>query len=86
MTKRSASFRPTRALLCQAQQKLSANGAIFLEIGWQQGMVARELAATYFPAAQIAVLPDLAGHDRIVTITQPGGEDIGSSTVVRRHK
>lgn len=55
-------------LLQQATIRLRTNGAIFLEIGWQQGKVAKELARSYFPEATITVLPDFAGHDRIVRI------------------
>lgn len=55
-------------LLLQATVKLNTGGAIFLEVGWRQGSVAQQLARSYFPEAQIDVLPDYAGHDRIVAI------------------
>ena len=57
-----------RQLLQQATEKLNPNGAILLEIGWGQGTAVRQLAQAAFPAAQVAVLPDIAGHDRIVAI------------------
>ncbi|MCP5096065.1 MAG: peptide chain release factor N(5)-glutamine methyltransferase [Chloroflexi bacterium] len=57
-----------RELLQQATSKLSATGAIFLEIGWQQGLTAVNTAATYFPNAQIELIQDYGGRDRIVTI------------------
>lgn len=57
-----------RRLLEQAATRLRPNGAIFLEIGWQQGQSAQVLAQQYFPQANIVVLPDYAGHDRIVKI------------------
>ena len=57
-----------RRLLQQAATRLCPNGAIFLEIGWQQGQSAQEAARRYFPEAAITVLPDFAGHDRIVKI------------------
>ena len=57
-----------RRLLHQATTKLRANGAIFLEIGWQQGKAAGDSARHYFPEAEITVLPDFAGHERIVRI------------------
>lgn len=57
-----------RRLLQQASTRLRPNGAIFLEIGWQQGDAAQKLARDYFPEATIDVLPDFAGHDRIVRI------------------
>lgn len=57
-----------RRLLEQATTRLRPNGAIFLEIGWQQGPGAQAEAQRYFPKASITVLPDYAGHDRIVKI------------------
>ena len=57
-----------RQLLHQAKPKLNPGGAIFLEIGWQQGPAAQHLAQTYFPEAQVDVFPDFAGHDRLVVI------------------
>lgn len=57
-----------RLLLQQATARLRPNGAIFLEIGWQQGNAVKKLASSYFPEADIAIVPDLAGHDRIVKI------------------
>jgi release factor glutamine methyltransferase len=57
-----------RRLLEQAITRLRPNGAIFLEIGRQQGQSAQVMAQQYFPQANIVVLPDYAGHDRIVKI------------------
>ena len=57
-----------RDCLQQATTKLKPGAAIFLEIGWQQGAQAREIAQSIFPTAVIEVLPDYAGHDRIVVI------------------
>jgi release factor glutamine methyltransferase len=57
-----------RQLLPQATSKLKAGGAIFLEIGWQQGSSALHLAQSHFPAASIELMPDYAGHDRIIAI------------------
>lgn len=57
-----------RMLLEQAQLKLNPSGAIFLEIGWQQGAATVELARAKFPNAKIACLQDYAGKDRIVEI------------------
>ena len=57
-----------RRLLQQATTRLRPGGAIFLEIGWQQGKTAQHAAQTCFPEAEIAILPDFAGHDRIVKI------------------
>ncbi len=57
-----------RRLLQQATSKLQAKGAIFLEIGWQQGISVQQLARSFFAQAEITVLPDFAGHERIVKI------------------
>jgi release factor glutamine methyltransferase len=57
-----------RRLLAQAVPKLAPGGAIFLEIGWQQGTAVTQLAQTFFPESQIAVQRDFAGHDRIVVV------------------
>ncbi len=58
-----------RQLLNAAKIRLSSGGAIFLEIGWQQGSAVVELAHSIFPAAQAKVSPDLSGLDRLVEIT-----------------
>ncbi len=57
-----------RDLLRQAQTRLSPEGVIFLEIGWQQGAAAADVARSFFPTARIAVEKDFGGHDRLVTI------------------
>ena len=57
-----------RQLLQQATTRLRAHGAIFLEIGWQQGAAVRQLAQSCFPRAKISVLPDFARHERMVKI------------------
>jgi len=62
-------LRLIRRLLVQATKQLAPGGAIFLEIGWKQGPAVQRLAKSNFPAADISVLPDYAGHDRIVGIT-----------------
>lgn len=57
-----------RQLLQQARSKLNPGGAIFLEIGWRQGALARTVAQSCFPAGRVTVSSDFAGNDRIVTI------------------
>ena len=57
-----------RQLLEQARSRCQAGGALFLEIGWRQGKKAVTLARTIFPQARVDVLPDHAGHDRILVI------------------
>ncbi len=58
-----------RPLLQQAITKLTPGGALFLEIGWQQGTAVIELAQKQFPNARITLIQDYAGQDRIVAIT-----------------
>lgn len=55
-------------LLQQAAPILRVPGAIFLEIGWQQGRAVERLAKKHFPFAAIEVLTDFAGHERIISI------------------
>lgn len=55
-------------LLQQAMSKLRPGGAIFLEVGWQQGQAVVQLARKRFPSADVALIADYAGQDRIVSI------------------
>ncbi|MCL5108913.1 MAG: peptide chain release factor N(5)-glutamine methyltransferase [Chloroflexi bacterium] len=57
-----------RHLLAEAPAQLRPGGAIFLEIGAAQGESALNLARASFPAAAVAVLPDLAGLPRLLRI------------------
>jgi release factor glutamine methyltransferase len=57
-----------RRLLAQAPAVLRPQALILLEIGYDQGERARVLAQAAFPSASVAVIPDLAGHDRIVEV------------------
>jgi release factor glutamine methyltransferase len=57
-----------RRLLPQVTTRLRPNGALFLEIGWQQGKAAHKLAQDCFPEATIKILPDFAGHERFLKI------------------
>jgi release factor glutamine methyltransferase len=59
-----------RALIAQAPQKLAPTGGLFLEIGYDQGESVAAVCREAFPQAEIRVLPDLAGLDRMVTVTQ----------------
>lgn len=56
------------ALLEQATDKLAKGGLALLEIESGQGEQATSLAAGLFPKAEIKVLPDLAGHPRLLVI------------------
>jgi release factor glutamine methyltransferase len=56
-------------LLQQAREVLSPDGAVFLETGWKQGTAVKQLAQSLFPTAQVNLLADYAGNDRIISIT-----------------
>ncbi len=55
-----------RRLLEQAPRWLKQNGEILLEIGATQATAVSALFRTLFPNAQINILRDLAGHNRVV--------------------
>jgi len=58
-------FEAFRAVAAVAQERLAPEGTLLVEIGWKQGqMVKQLLESSEFEA--VAVLPDLAGHDRVV--------------------
>jgi release factor glutamine methyltransferase len=57
-------------LLGQAARRLNVPGALYVEIGERQGNAVRVLARTAFPSAEIAILPDLAGKDRVLQIVR----------------
>jgi len=56
------------ALLTQAKNQVKPGGLILLEIESTQGISALALAQSQFLDADIQVLPDLAGHPRLLTI------------------
>ena len=58
-----------RNLLQETAEQLAPGGAIFLEIGWSQGQDVLDIAQSCFPQAEVNVHQDLAGLDRIVSIT-----------------
>ncbi len=55
-------------LLRQAPACLKPGGALFVEIGEEQGDAARRLAAEAFPEARIEVRNDLSGLDRVLVV------------------
>jgi release factor glutamine methyltransferase len=61
-------LRLIRNLLPQALRYLSSEGLLLLEIEATQGKSGLDLARETFPEAQIDLLPDLAGHDRLIRI------------------
>lgn len=57
-----------RRLLTQAREKLRAGGALFLEIGADQGSAVSAIARQIYPTAHVNVRKDWAGLDRILVI------------------
>jgi release factor glutamine methyltransferase len=57
-----------RRLLPQAARNLAPEGLLLLEIEATCGAVAQNLAREFFPEARIDLLPDWAGHDRLIRI------------------
>ncbi len=55
-------------LLNRSYYYLRPNGAIFLEIGYNQAKKVKKLALTLWPTAKIMVYQDLGGYDRVVKI------------------
>ncbi|MDO8615382.1 MAG: peptide chain release factor N(5)-glutamine methyltransferase [Dehalococcoidia bacterium] len=61
-------LRLVRRLLARAPAYLAPAGALFAEIGDDQGAAAIEAAQAAFPEAEIAVARDLTGRDRVLVI------------------
>jgi release factor glutamine methyltransferase len=59
---------PNRRLLELACTQLRPSGAVLVEIGATQGMSVSALALHTFPKADVTVLQDYAGLDRVVVI------------------
>ena len=59
-----------RLIAARAQQYLTAQGRVLAEIGWQQGA---DVSAIFRAAgwADVAVLPDLDGRDRVICAQNP---------------
>lgn len=57
-----------RQILRDAQQHLTPDGKIYLEIGYKQGQALTALAQQYLPDKRVRVLTDSYGKDRMVVI------------------
>jgi release factor glutamine methyltransferase len=53
----------------RGRQVLRPGGEVFLEIGWDQGDAVRSMARETFPGAEVNLLVDYAGLDRIVLVS-----------------
>jgi len=58
-----------RRLLQDLPARLAPGGLALLEIEASQGAAARQAAGRFFKADQVSVLPDLAGRDRLLIIS-----------------
>jgi len=62
----ASGFEAFPVVAAAAQRALAPGGTLLLEIGWKQGQaVKRLLELPEFHFEAVAVLPDLAGHDRM---------------------
>jgi release factor glutamine methyltransferase len=61
-----------RRILEQGLARLNPNGRIFLEIAFDQGKLATEVASQYPGWEDVRILKDHAGHDRVLTAKKPG--------------
>ncbi len=64
-----------RRLLVQAPQRLSEDGTLVLEVGYQQSEAVQNLAHKHFPDAHITCHRDLMGHERVVMISRRTADD-----------
>ncbi len=60
-----------RRFLAEAPNYLLPGGTVVLETAYSQGVAVSSLAKTAFPTAEVQVLKDLAGYDRIVVVKTP---------------
>jgi len=55
------------AVAAVVRKRLAPGGTLLMEIGWKQGQAVKQLLESpEFDFEAVAVLPDLAGHDRVV--------------------
>ncbi|MBL7164826.1 MAG: peptide chain release factor N(5)-glutamine methyltransferase [Anaerolineales bacterium] len=57
-----------RQLLRESPQRLAPGGLLLLEIDASQGVPALTITQEVFPEAEVQLLPDLAGHDRLIRV------------------
>lgn len=57
-----------RKIFQKADQVLNPGGVMCFEMGWDQGDRLKTLAAKFFPEAEVTVLKDINGRDRILIV------------------
>jgi len=57
-----------RRILQQAAEHLTPSGRVYLEIAFDQGKVAKDLAAEFDAYEDVKVLKDFGGRDRVLTL------------------
>ncbi|MBW4708085.1 peptide chain release factor N(5)-glutamine methyltransferase [Roseobacter sp. YSTF-M11] len=60
-----------RVIAAEAQGYLNAQGRVLVEVGWKQGQDVKEIFLAQ-GWGEVAILPDLGGHDRVVSASKPG--------------
>jgi len=60
-----------RRILAEGLERLNPGGRIFLEIAFDQGKLAVEVAGQYPGWEDVRVIKDHAGHDRVLTARKP---------------
>ena len=55
----------------EAQQYLNPEGRVLVEIGWRQGRAVADIFAAE-GWAEIVILPDMDGRDRVIRAAKPG--------------
>jgi release factor glutamine methyltransferase len=58
----------------EAKAYIAPGGILLIEIESSQGEKIQNLVLQAFPQADIELLPDLSGRDRLITIRQPGND------------
>lgn len=59
------------SLILEAPNQILPAGLLLLEIEASQGPTVAHLARQVFPEAEITILPDLSGHDRLIKVQTP---------------
>ena len=57
-----------RKILKKARKLIRSGGAIFLEIGHDQGKLAQKIASEHFPAAETEIIKDYDKNDRVLSV------------------